>query len=295
MKRIQLEYFVQVVEQNSFTKAAEKLFISQPALSKSIQSIERELDILLFKRDHRGLKLTEAGQIFYDYAVDILTYNKTRTEALCTSLRQQKNILRFGLPPSAGSLYFSKIIHQFSMKFPNIELRIIEETSKKIEELLIEEELDLGVVVEPYEHPAMVSKLVLDSEAVLAVSREHPFAQRSSITFRELEKEPLLMVSQDYMFYDRVCEKCREAGFAPNVAFCSSHWDVLLEMAASNEGVTIIGKPLVEKMYGQRLACIHLEKPEFSWGLSLVRRKDAVMSPAMKYFWELCTLEENLL
>ena len=74
MKRMQLEYFVRIVEEKSFTKAAEKLFISQPALSKSIRALEAELGVTLFKRDPRELSLTSEGENVYCYAVDILNY-----------------------------------------------------------------------------------------------------------------------------------------------------------------------------------------------------------------------------
>ena len=78
MKRMQLEYFVRIVEEKSFTKAAEKLFISQPALSKSIRALEAELGVTLFKRDPRELSLTSEGENVYCYAVDILNYWQSR-------------------------------------------------------------------------------------------------------------------------------------------------------------------------------------------------------------------------
>ena len=82
MKRMQLEYFVRIVEEKSFTKAAEKLFISQPALSKSIRALEAELGVTLFKRDPRELSLTSEGENVYCYAVDILNYWQSRTAEL---------------------------------------------------------------------------------------------------------------------------------------------------------------------------------------------------------------------
>ena len=97
MKQIQLEYFIEVVEQNNFTKAAEKLFISQSALSKSIQSLEKELDTSLFTRDPRELKLTEEGRLVYHYAKDVLNYWHDRTAELFSSLNYKKGTLRFGL------------------------------------------------------------------------------------------------------------------------------------------------------------------------------------------------------
>lgn len=127
MKQIQLEYFIEVVEQNNFTKAAEKLFISQSALSKSIQSLEKELDTSLFTRDPRELKLTEEGRLVYHYAKDVLNYWHDRTAELFSSSNYKKGTLRFGLPPSAGSVYFSRVLYLYSKEYDHVDLQIFEE------------------------------------------------------------------------------------------------------------------------------------------------------------------------
>ena len=120
MKRMQLEYFVRIVEEKSFTKAAEKLFISQPALSKSIRALEAELGVTLFKRDPRELSLTSEGENVYCYAVDILNYWR-RTAELFSLLEQVKGSLRFGLPRRLGA-FFSKILFEYGCKYPQVDL-----------------------------------------------------------------------------------------------------------------------------------------------------------------------------
>mgnify|MGYP001073769469 CR=1 FL=1 len=90
MKLIQLEYFVRIVEEQSFTKAAEKLFISQPALSKAIQSMEKELKVSLFSRNPGVATLTEDGNTVYKYAKDILPYCSNRTDELIARLGKAK-------------------------------------------------------------------------------------------------------------------------------------------------------------------------------------------------------------
>ena len=99
MKLIQLEYFVRIVEEQSFTKAAEKLFISQPALSKTIQSMEKELKVSLFSRNPGVATLTEDGNTVYKYAKDILSYCSNRTDELIARLGKAKEPVKFGLPP----------------------------------------------------------------------------------------------------------------------------------------------------------------------------------------------------
>ena len=115
---VQLEYFAQVAQQKSFTRAAEKLFVSQPALSKSIQALEKELNTQLLERTPQGLKVTPDGELVWRYARELVdTYNR-RTSEMLSLLNPQRGVLRFGLPPSAGTVYFSRILYQFSRQFP---------------------------------------------------------------------------------------------------------------------------------------------------------------------------------
>ena len=75
--------------------------------------------------------------------------------------------------------------------------------------------------------------------------------------------EPMLMVSKDYMFHDQVLAHCRQAGFTPNITFTTSQWDLLLEMTAENQGVTLIGRPLVEKLYSAGSSASHFKIRSF--------------------------------
>lgn len=288
MKRVQLEYFVRIVEEKSFTKAAEKLFISQPALSKSIRSLEKELDVTLFKRDPRELSLTNEGETVYRYALDVLDYWQVRTAELMASLGKVKGTLRFGLPPSVGSVFFSKVLYEYGLKYPQVDLQIFEGTSKKVETMVMGDQIDLGVVIEPYENPHMRLKTVYRSEVVLAVSQKHRLAKRDVVNFIELKEEPMLIVSKDYMFHDQILARCKEAGFAPNITFTTSQWDLLLEMTAEDQGITLIGRPLVEKLYSDRIKCISLKNPEFPWTLGLISKKCKPLQETAKSFWDFC-------
>ena len=279
---------MRIVEEKSFTKAAEKLFISQPALSKSIRSLEKELDVTLFKRDPRELSLTNEGETVYRYALDMLNYWQTHTAELLALLGKVKGTLRFGLPPSVGSVFFSKVLYEYGLKYPQVDLQIFEGTSKKMETMVMGDEIDLGVVIEPYENPHMRLKTVYRSEVVLAVSQKHRLAQRDVVDFIELKEEPMLIVTKDYMFHDQVLAHCKQAGFEPNITFTTSQWDLLLEMTAEDQGITLIGRPLVEKLYSDRIKCISLRNPEFPWTLGLISKKCKPLQDAAKSFWDFC-------
>lgn len=180
-----------------------------------------------------------------------------------------------------GAFFFSKILFEYGCKYPQVDLQIVEGTSKKIEALVMNDQVDLGVVIEPYENPHMRLKTVYRSDVVLAVARNHRLAERTEVEIAELRDEPMLMVSKDYMFHDQVLAHYRQAGFTPNITFTTSQWDLLLEMTAENQGVTLIGRPLVEKLYSGRIKCISLQNPEFLWTLGLIS-KNVKRFPALQ-------------
>lgn len=284
----QLSYYTEIVQQSSFTKAAEKLFVSQSTLSKSIRTLETEFETELIDRSAKEFQLTPAGKVFYDYALNLLAYYQRQTQELYQRLHGGSSTLRLGLPPTAGTIYFFSQIYKFQQKYPQVDLCITEMTSKSVKELVATGKLDLGVVIEPFSDEAFLSRKVYSSEAVLVVSKQHALAAKRTVNAAELKEERFLMVTPDYMYYDLVLDYCKTAGFAPKVAFESSQWDLLLEMVAANQGVTILPKPIVAKCYNARVHQARLKSPDFPWALTLIYRKDKFVTEPMQHFLDLC-------
>lgn len=284
----QLNYFVEVVKQSNFTRAAEKLFVSQSTLSKSIRAVEREVEMELINRQAKEFALTPEGQIFYDYAQRILDFYDEQTTALYERLRRTPGSLHLGMPPTAGTIYFFPLLYDYRKLYPAVDLKITEMTSKSVQQLVHEGTLDIGVVIEPFFDDKMVTQTVYTSEAVLVVSKDHPLANRRSVDSADLAQEQFLMVSRDYMYYDVVIDHCKAAGYTPNITFESSQWDLILEMVAAGQGISILPKPLVDKLYSKRVRQIHLKNPTFPWALTLVYRRDKVLTGPMKDFLALC-------
>lgn len=286
----QLKYYVEIVKESSFTKAAEKLFVSQSTLSKSVRALEEEFQIKLIHRAAKEFVLTQEGYIFFEYAERILGYYQEQTEELFQRLHNANGELKLGMPPTAGAIFFYSVLHRFKKKYPGIAVNIEEITSKSIQELTDSGELDMGVVIEPFEDRRFCRIPVYMSEAVLLVSREHPLADRKEATFAEIAKEELLMVTPDYMFYDVVRKKYEEAGFVPRISFESYQWEWIFEMVADNQGISILPKPLIDKFNGTRVHQIHLREPEFPWALSIIYRKDKFVTVPMQCFLDMCLL-----
>lgn len=284
----QFSYYVEIVRQSSFTKAAEKLFVSQSTLSKSIRALEEEFQMELINRAAKDFQLTSAGEVFYEYAVRILNFYHTQTQELFQRLHSANGTLRVGMPPTAGAIFFFSILYKFREMYPGIELQIEEMTSKSVAGRVAAGELDMGVVIEPFSDDKFIKRPVYTSEAVLLVSKKHPLAAKRCVSLPALREEKFLLVTPDYMFHDVVLGKCQEAGFIPNVVFESYQWEMLFEMVADDQGICILPKPLIDKFNHTRVRQIGLKDPEFPWTLSLVYRKDKFITVPMQCFLDLC-------
>lgn len=282
-----LRYFIEVVEQKNFTKAAEKLYISQSAISKAIHSLEKELQTSLYVHDTRNFVLTSSGELLYQFAKDVLEYYTMRENELKAKIKNENNILRLGLPPTAGSIYFYSLIRDFKKQNPEIELQINDATSKYIPDLLLEGKLDLGVVIEPYEDERFIKKVAYQTEAVFVVSNQHPLANQKEVDFSTLKEENFIQVTKDFQ-YRKVFENyCQKAGFIPKIAFETNQWDMIIEMVADHQGVSILPLPLLNNYHSNRIRCISITHPKFPWALTLIRLGKVPVTDAMGKFIDL--------
>lgn len=131
-----LKYFVAVAKEGNFTKAAQKLYVSQPTISKMVKSIEDELGVVLFDRTGKQAKLTDAGEIILVQARNIIQSFDNLSSELDDLIQLKKGNIHIGLPPMVGSRFFPKVIQAFHKKYPNITVQLVEDGAKKWKEML---------------------------------------------------------------------------------------------------------------------------------------------------------------
>ena len=172
-----LRYYAAVVEEQSFTKAAERLFIAQPPLSRQIQNLEAELGIQLFERGSRPLKTTEAGQFFYQHAVKLLS-NAEEIKAMTQRIGLVEKTVTMGF---VGSLLYGllpKIVYLFRQQHPNLKIELVEMSTKDQIQALKEGRIDVGFGRLRISDPAVRRVLLREEPLLVAVHASHPFAQQ---------------------------------------------------------------------------------------------------------------------
>ena len=279
-------YFVEAVRENSITKAAESLFISQSTISKAIKCLEQAYNTKLIDRKARNFKLTSAGEIFYNSAVKIVSNYQSETTVLATLLHSHRGNLTLGIPPVTITIIHS-LLHQYEQMYPEIDLRVIEIGAQTAFSLAQSGAADISIIIEPFDNPEFNKVPIMESEAVCVVSPHHRLANYDTISFSQLKNEKFLVFDKSFMLYYRIIDCCKEAGFMPNISLESAQWDLLVEAVSDGEGITILPRPIIQKFCPQKVKMLHLCNPSLPWIPVAAYHKEKFLSIPMKLFLDL--------
>lgn len=277
-----LQYFVTVAETGSFTQAARKLHLTQPSLSKMVRLLEDELGVLLIDRSAKPIELTDAGSAILKSARHVLQSVEQMSGELAEVMTLKKGKLHLGIPPMLGSTFLPPVIERFLTLYPDIRLQVTERGGKRLEEDILQGELDFGMVILPVKDEAKFCILpCLHQDLLLVTSRQHAYADRQSVPLRELEHESFVMFRKDFTLHHLIKDQCVLAGFEPRTVLESSQWDFITEMIAVRYGITLLPEGICRQLDSERFAAIAIE-PAIPWRLSMIWRKDRAMSFAAK-------------
>ena len=250
-----LRYFVAVAEELSFSRAAGRMYLSQPALSQQIQKLERELGISLFHRTKNHVVLTEAGQVLLEGARRVLIQVEQTTREAREVGGAEGRHLKVGFPEYANHTPVADALQTFRRRYPYVELEehetfTLQETLQQIDRLH-KGRLDIGFMLRPEEDELLEIEHVLDIELVAALPGDHVLAGRDEISLKELSDERLILFSRSFhpRSYDYVVGCCREAGFEPKVVQRKEpqlySGPTTYRIVASGIGVGIVARPMV--------------------------------------------------
>ena len=256
-----LRYFVAVAEEKSFNKAAERLFISQPPLSRQIKQLEEEIGVTLIDRDNRPLKLTEAGDFFYDHALQII---KKSDDLRAMTFRKGSfdNTLSIGFVSSILYGILPKVIARFREVYPNIEIKLYELNSWQQTQSLVEGKIDVGFGRLIFEDASIRRLLLRQERLVVAVPNKHRLSkeQQKSIRLMDLTNENLLLypMAPRPSFIDFVLELFESRNLKANYFTEVRELHIALGLVAAGEGLTIVPKTL-EHLRSQEVTYIPFE------------------------------------
>ncbi len=248
MELRQLRYFVAVAEALSFTKAAQKVHVVQPALSRQIRQLEDELGVRLLERNRRHTQLTEAGRVFLAEACALLEQSERAIQAAQKTGRTAQGQLNIGYVWGLFHSAVPVIIARFRQLLPDISVNLFDLTATEQAEALVEGKLDAGFIgfAQEAEGAGLAKRKVGSTVFVAALPEKHRAARRTPVPLSLLAEEWFLMISErSYPGASHyVTAACEQAGFRPKVLQAVERGYTILGLVAANCGVALLPESL---------------------------------------------------
>lgn len=241
---MQISYFLKLAQTLNYTEAAKILYISQPALSKQIAALEKELGFALFRRTNRSVELTLEGESLYQ---DWSSMDTLLNSSISTAKMIRKNAvgrLTLGLTDTfAISESFFHVVDDFRIKYPNINLDLESYGFRTIREMFNQEELNIILIpefeLENYTH--VHTEWFQSVKLCIAISKKHPLAKKEHLAISDIKSLPMIVISPNESLngINRIKNICRKEGFEPNIVKYTSNLNSLVLGVANGVGVTL--------------------------------------------------------
>lgn len=241
MELRQLEYFCAVSSIKNFTKAAHFLHVSQPSVTKAIQALEAELNLLLFDRSQKHVAFTEAGQIFLLHAKKILQDVQTAKLSMEKFQNTTGGVVKLGMPPMVESYLFPIFFMKIQESNPDILLDLQEcRDSILVNEKLDSDLLDFGIIFLRVDEHLNNSLKLLDSEIYLCLPPEHRLAQADKISFDELKDEKFILQPKGTVQNFLAMRLAADAGFVPDILLSTSQLKTIKDLVSGGVAVSLL-------------------------------------------------------
>ncbi|HEY9631708.1 MAG TPA: LysR family transcriptional regulator [Coleofasciculaceae cyanobacterium] len=245
----QLKYLVTLADEQSFSRAADRLGIMQPFLSKQVGLLEKKLGFQLFERKHRPLELTAAGQAFLKEARLILIQAEQAVESAYRASQGETGRLLLGINTSIANSKLPDILQTFQHHLPDVELVLHELASYDQIKLLQKQQLDVGFFhlhsllnSAPEDHDLLNSMVVVQEPLVLVLPERHRFAKRTTLSVELLANENFVLPPSNLLYglRDQIDQLCLEAGFKPKVKQEAAWISTVLSLVSGGVGVSLL-------------------------------------------------------
>lgn len=238
MELDQLRYFLKVAERGNFTRAAEDLMVSQPALSRSIQKLEDELGQPVFERKTRSVALTDAGTLLQARAQQVLSILED-TKAEITD-DGESGRLRVGAIPTIAPYFLPDMLRQFSEEFPKANVIVQENTTDNLIKSCTQGEIDIAILALPIPAKYLEVEELFDEELFLVLPPGHPLTEQKSIRLSDVEPLPFVLLDEAHCLSDNIISFCRQRSFQPVSVEKTSQLATVQELVSLSHGVSMI-------------------------------------------------------
>lgn len=233
-----LEQFVALARTKNFTRAAEDLHLSQPALSRAIQKLEDQLGQPLFERKPREVLLTDLGELLHERAREILQLVEDTFSELAEAGRRGR--IRLGAIPTIAPYFLPAILSRFAELHPEVTVSVLEDTTEVLIKRCSLGEIDLAIVALPILARQLQVEPLFDEELLLVLPTGHPLAKVKKLTMEAVEPHPFVMLNEAHCLSENIASFCRQQSVQPVTVERTSQLATVQELVALDHGVSIV-------------------------------------------------------
>jgi LysR family hydrogen peroxide-inducible transcriptional activator len=270
----ELRFIVAVAQERNFRRAAERSFISQPALSLAIQKLEEELGLKIFERGKSEITVTPVGTAIVEQAQRVLEEAERIREIAAQGKNQLTTPLHIGIIHSVGPYLLPDLIPALKKVAPQMPLEVEENITANLETLLRNGKLDVIIVALPFGDTGILTRPLYDEPFEVVVSADHHWAERRSIKAPELADEQVLLLNSGHCFSNQVAKACPDLHRKGADIQQGTSLETIRNMVASGHGITVLPASANSARYRSRLLkVIPFTKPAPSRRIALAWRK----------------------
>jgi DNA-binding transcriptional LysR family regulator len=281
MDLIQLEHFLAVADERTFTRAAERVFRTQPALSQSIKKLEMELGSPLFVRDNGNVSLTEAGNVLADYAHRMLKLRDEATRAITQLQHLESGTLSIAAHESAALYLLPNAILRFLRLFPDVKISVNRARLDEIPRMVLDREVQIGFLKEPPAFQELESVDVHSDRMALIASPKHRLVEQAAVTVKDLDRVPFVVHHLCSSTEEVVLRLFRQNGIRCHVVAELWSFENLKSFVLENVGLAIVPRiTVMEELRIGSLIEIGLPDLNFHRGTVMTFRRDCISEAA---------------
>jgi LysR family cyn operon transcriptional activator len=270
-----LRYFLAVAEAGSFSRAADRLGISQPSVSQQLRDLEAALRVALFQRRGKRILLTSAGQIFQEHARAILRQVENVLQEVGSDAEPIRGSLHLGVIPVLNVPLVPYLLGLFAADHPNVGLVVDEISSTEIETALEEGRMDVGLGFLTRHSPNLRYERLCTDEFAIVVAENHPWSKRRLIPFAELHQQRLLQLPDTFVMRRMTDEICRKHQVRPRTVAEINAIETLLRALAPLRAATLMPHIALRGREGLKLKAIPLQGKHLALEIGLLRLSDS--------------------
>lgn len=280
-----IQYFLAVAQHHSFTKAANALHVSQPALSQQVRQLEESLGAQLFDRSGRTTRLTDAGEVYLRYARRAAQELEEAKRAIHDVSDLSRGSLRVAVTPTFTTYLVGPLVEAFHNRYGNIRLNVREMSQERMEEQLLAGELDVGIAFEGGQSQDIESSPLLVETLALVVNRRHHLASERFIELEALNAESLVLLSGEFATREQIDHYCQQHSLRPQVCIEANTISAVIEIVLRTTLSTLL--PATIALANEALVAIALEPVRLQRTAVLMQRRGSYQRATARAFIEL--------